>query len=117
VAAGVIAPAGQLRPVGSALVRLTPTCRDYHRRLLDLDGMVLHDSLALTKAIRPGIPRTTSMPLDVESPSAPRAHPWRPTARPPSTARRPRKPAGALTRSEAAAIVSATGTGNIKPDR
>jgi pyrimidine-specific ribonucleoside hydrolase len=53
-------------PLGKALVGLTPTYRDNYRRTLGLDGMVLHDAVALAEVVRPGILRTEPMPLEVE---------------------------------------------------
>ncbi|GDY31890.1 purine nucleosidase [Gandjariella thermophila] len=53
-------------PLGAALVGLTPSYRENYRRMLGIDGMVLHDAVALAEAVRPGILRTEPMPLSVE---------------------------------------------------
>lgn len=53
-------------PIGAALHELTPDYREYYRMALGMDGMVVHDALAVAEAIRPGILRATPHPLDVE---------------------------------------------------
>ncbi|MQA08047.1 MAG: nucleoside hydrolase [Pseudonocardiaceae bacterium] len=53
-------------PIGAALHALTPDYREYYRKALGHDGMVLHDAVAVAEAITPGILRHTPYPLDVE---------------------------------------------------
>jgi pyrimidine-specific ribonucleoside hydrolase len=53
-------------PIGTALAGLTETYRENYRHSLGFDGMVLHDAVALAEAVRPGILRTTPMPLEVD---------------------------------------------------
>lgn len=52
--------------VGAALQGLTPAYLEYYRAALGLDGMVLHDSVAVAEALRPGLLRTEAMPVEVE---------------------------------------------------
>ena len=52
--------------VGAALVALTPDYRAHYRKALGWDGTVLHDAVAVAEAIRPGILRTETLPVDVE---------------------------------------------------
>jgi len=53
-------------PRGSTLVALTAAYRDYYRRALGRDGTVIHDAVAVAEAIRPGLLKTTSLPMDVD---------------------------------------------------
>lgn len=54
-------------PIGAALHALTPDYREHYRRILGWDGIVVHDAVALAEAIQPGILRTESWPLSVET--------------------------------------------------
>ncbi|WP_199433513.1 nucleoside hydrolase [Qaidamihabitans albus] len=60
---GTLAASG---PVGAALDALTPDYLDHYRKALGWDGVVLHDAVALAEAIRPGILRTETFPIEVE---------------------------------------------------
>jgi pyrimidine-specific ribonucleoside hydrolase len=53
-------------PVGAALHALTPDYLSHYRRELGLDGIVLHDAVAVAEAINPGILTTETYPVDVE---------------------------------------------------
>ncbi|WP_431921329.1 nucleoside hydrolase [Amycolatopsis tucumanensis] len=53
-------------PIGAALEALTPDYLAHYRKALGWDGIVLHDAVAVAEAIRPGILRTESYPIDVE---------------------------------------------------
>ncbi|MEV6611268.1 nucleoside hydrolase [Kutzneria sp. NPDC051319] len=52
--------------VAQGLNALTPFYRATYRRILGVDGMVLHDAIALAEAISPGILRTTPYPVEVD---------------------------------------------------
>ena len=52
--------------VARALDALTPTYRTMYRQILGVDGMVLHDAIALAEAIAPGILRTTACAVEVD---------------------------------------------------
>jgi pyrimidine-specific ribonucleoside hydrolase len=52
--------------VAKGLAALTPSYRATYRRQLGIDGMVLHDAIALAEAISPGILRTTPCPVEVD---------------------------------------------------
>jgi pyrimidine-specific ribonucleoside hydrolase len=52
--------------VGRGLTTLTPSYRATYQRQLGIDGMVLHDAIALAEAISPGILRTESCPVEVD---------------------------------------------------
>lgn len=54
-------------PVGSALHTLTPDYRAHYRKALGWEGIVVHDAVAVAEAIRPGILRTESLPVSVET--------------------------------------------------
>jgi pyrimidine-specific ribonucleoside hydrolase len=52
--------------VAKGLSALTPSYRETYRRVLGLDGMVLHDAIALAEVISPGILRTTACAVEVD---------------------------------------------------
>lgn len=52
--------------IGTGLTALTPSYRATYRRELGIDGMVLHDAIALAEAVSPGILRTTPCPVEVD---------------------------------------------------
>ncbi|MTD57462.1 nucleoside hydrolase [Amycolatopsis pithecellobii] len=54
-------------PIGAALEALTPDYLASYRRSLGWDGIVLHDAVAVAEAISPGILRTESYPLEVDT--------------------------------------------------
>ncbi|TNC23351.1 nucleoside hydrolase [Amycolatopsis alkalitolerans] len=54
-------------PIGAALNALTPDYLASYRRSLGWDGIVLHDAVAVAEAIRPGILRTETYPIEVET--------------------------------------------------
>jgi len=51
---------------GATLVGLTEAYQEYYRKELGRDGMVIHDAVAVAEAVRPGLLRTTRLPVDVE---------------------------------------------------
>lgn len=51
---------------GRRLVDLTAVYREHYRRSLGRDGTVLHDAVAMAEAVRPGLLKSTPLPLDVE---------------------------------------------------
>jgi pyrimidine-specific ribonucleoside hydrolase len=53
-------------PVGSALVGLAGSYVAHYSRSLGVQGMVVHDAVAVAEAIQPGILRTESYPVDVD---------------------------------------------------
>jgi pyrimidine-specific ribonucleoside hydrolase len=53
-------------PTGSALVDLTAAYRSHYRQALGREGIVIHDAVAVAEAVRPGLLRTTAMPVDVD---------------------------------------------------
>ncbi|WP_116102836.1 nucleoside hydrolase [Amycolatopsis thermalba] len=53
-------------PIGAALEALTPDYVAHYRKALGWDGVVLHDAVAVAEAIRPGILRTETYPVEVE---------------------------------------------------
>jgi pyrimidine-specific ribonucleoside hydrolase len=53
--------------IGAALEALTPDYLASYRRSLGWDGIVLHDAVAVAEAISPGILRTESYPIEVET--------------------------------------------------
>ncbi|MGI6875757.1 nucleoside hydrolase [Amycolatopsis sp. 3B14] len=53
-------------PIGTALEALTPDYLAHYRKALGWDGIVLHDAVAVAEAIRPGILKTASYPIEVE---------------------------------------------------
>ncbi|MFC4004716.1 nucleoside hydrolase [Prauserella oleivorans] len=53
-------------PVGAALDALTPDYLAHYREALGFDGMAVHDAVAVAEAIRPGILRTDTAPVQVE---------------------------------------------------
>ncbi|WP_236794865.1 nucleoside hydrolase [Amycolatopsis sp. GM8] len=54
-------------PIGAALEALTPDYLASYRRALGWDGIVLHDAVAVAEAISPGILRTESYPIEVDT--------------------------------------------------
>jgi pyrimidine-specific ribonucleoside hydrolase len=60
---GKLAAAG---PIGAALDSLTPDYLATYRDTLGWDGIVLHDAVAVAEAIRPGLLRTESFPIDID---------------------------------------------------
>ncbi|TDV54066.1 nucleoside hydrolase [Actinophytocola oryzae] len=52
--------------VGETLVRMSGTYREHYQQALGRDGIVIHDAVAVAEAVRPGILRTTRMPVDVD---------------------------------------------------
>jgi pyrimidine-specific ribonucleoside hydrolase len=53
-------------PLGDTLVKLSATYRSHYRLSLGYDGVVIHDAVAVAEAIRPGLLRTTRMPVEVD---------------------------------------------------
>jgi pyrimidine-specific ribonucleoside hydrolase len=53
--------------LGAALAALTPDYLAHYRKALGWEGMVLHDAVAVAEALRPGILRTESLPVSVET--------------------------------------------------
>ena len=53
-------------PLGDTLVRLSASYRSHYRQSLGHDGVVIHDAVAVAEAIRPGLLRTTRMPVEVD---------------------------------------------------
>ena len=58
-----LAASGRL---GDTLVTLSASYRSHYRQSLGHDGVVLHDAVAVAEAIRPGLLRTTRMPVEVD---------------------------------------------------
>jgi pyrimidine-specific ribonucleoside hydrolase len=52
--------------LGDTLVTLSASYRSHYRQSLGHDGVVLHDAVAVAEAIRPGLLRTTRMPVEVD---------------------------------------------------
>lgn len=52
-------------PRGATLVALSASYRAHYQRSLGFDGIVIHDAVAVAEAVRPGLLRTTRMPVDV----------------------------------------------------
>ncbi|EWC61881.1 Inosine-uridine preferring nucleoside hydrolase [Actinokineospora spheciospongiae] len=59
-------------PLGAALEPLTEVYRAHYRQILGYDGTVIHDAVAVAEAIRPGILRTTPIPVHVDTAFGPR---------------------------------------------
>jgi pyrimidine-specific ribonucleoside hydrolase len=53
-------------PLGDTLVKLSASYRSHYRLSLGHDGVVIHDAVAVAEAIRPGLLRTTRMPVEVD---------------------------------------------------
>lgn len=53
-------------PIGAALRGLTPDYLEHYTKALGTPGVVLHDTVAVLEAIRPGTLVTQAMPLDVD---------------------------------------------------
>lgn len=53
-------------PRGATLVKLTAAYRSHYKLSLGHDGAVIHDAVAVAEAIRPGLLRTTAMPVEVD---------------------------------------------------
>jgi inosine-uridine nucleoside N-ribohydrolase len=51
---------------GATLVGLTEAYQEYYRKALGREAMVIHDAVAVAEAVRPGLLRTTRLPVDVE---------------------------------------------------
>ena len=78
-------------PIGQALNSFTPDYLAHYRQVLGYEGIVMHDAVAVAEAIRPGILRTETYPVDIDSGHGPtrgmtivdrRAVPNRSTGRP-----------------------------------
>ncbi|MGW4396764.1 nucleoside hydrolase [Amycolatopsis nivea] len=78
-------------PVGHALNSFTPDYLAHYRQVLGYEGIVMHDAVAVAEAIRPGILRTETHPVDIDAGLGPtrgmtivdrRAVPNRSTGRP-----------------------------------
>ncbi|ATY10169.1 nucleoside hydrolase [Amycolatopsis sp. AA4] len=78
-------------PIGQALDSFTPDYLAHYRQVLGYEGIVMHDAVAVAEAIRPGILRTETYPVDIDSGVGPtrgmtivdrRAVPTRSTGRP-----------------------------------
>lgn len=54
-------------PIGAALNALTPDYLAHYRKALGWNGMAVHDAVAVAEAISPGILRTESVPVSVET--------------------------------------------------
>lgn len=54
-------------PIGAALEALTPAYLAHYRKALGRDAMALHDAVAVAEAISPGLLRTESVPVAVET--------------------------------------------------
>ena len=54
-------------PLGQALNGFTPDYLAHYRQVLGYEGIVMHDAVAVSEAIRPGILRTETYPVDVDS--------------------------------------------------
>lgn len=53
-------------PLGATLEKLTASYQKLYRDELGLDGIVLHDAVAVAEAIKPGLLRTESYPIEVD---------------------------------------------------
>jgi pyrimidine-specific ribonucleoside hydrolase len=53
-------------PRGATLVKLTAAYRSHYKLSLGHDGAVIHDAVAVAEAIRPGLLRTTAIPVEVD---------------------------------------------------
>ena len=53
-------------PVGAALEGLTPDYLASYRKSLGIDGIAVHDAVAVAEAINPGILRTKEYPIEVD---------------------------------------------------
>ncbi|NKQ54804.1 nucleoside hydrolase [Amycolatopsis sp. K13G38] len=54
-------------PVGAALERLTPDYLASYRKSLGIDGIAVHDAVAVAEAISPGILRVEDYPIEVDT--------------------------------------------------
>jgi len=77
-------------PLGQTLNGFTPDYLAHYRQVLGYEGIVLHDAVAVAEAIRPGLLRTETYSVDVDSAAGPthgmtvvdrRAVPTAPTGR------------------------------------
>ncbi|MFD7653135.1 nucleoside hydrolase [Actinosynnema sp. NPDC059797] len=66
VGAEWLAELARTSATGAALVGLTGEYLDTYRRILGLDGIVVHDAVAVAEAIRPGILAATPFAADVD---------------------------------------------------
>jgi pyrimidine-specific ribonucleoside hydrolase len=57
--------------VGEKLHALTASYRDYYFRATGLDGILVHDAIAVAEAVKPGLLTTRPHPLDVDCSSGP----------------------------------------------
>jgi pyrimidine-specific ribonucleoside hydrolase len=53
-------------PRAATLVGLSAVYRTHYKNALGREGMVIHDAVAVAEAVRPGILRTTAMPVEVD---------------------------------------------------
>ncbi|MFD2494904.1 nucleoside hydrolase [Amycolatopsis jiangsuensis] len=58
-------------PLGRTLEAFTPEYRAHYQQVLGYDGMVVHDAVAVAEAIRPGLLRTETYPVHVDTSSGP----------------------------------------------
>ncbi|WP_020661917.1 nucleoside hydrolase [Amycolatopsis benzoatilytica] len=58
-------------PVGQALNGFTPDYLAHYRQVLGYEGIVMHDAVAVAEAIRPGLLRTETHPVNVDSTPGP----------------------------------------------
>lgn len=58
-------------PVGEKLNALTASYRDYYYRATGLDGILVHDAIAVAEAVDPGVLTTRSHLLDVDCSTGP----------------------------------------------
>ncbi|MDT8915715.1 nucleoside hydrolase [Amycolatopsis sp. PS_44_ISF1] len=58
-------------PIGKALDALTPDYLAHYRRVLGYDGIVMHDAVAVAEAINPGLLRTETYPVNVDTSAGP----------------------------------------------
>lgn len=66
VDAAWLAKLGAAGPVGAALNALTPDYVASYQKVLGFEGMAMHDAVAVAEAIRPGILRTESFPIEID---------------------------------------------------
>ncbi|QRP44582.1 nucleoside hydrolase [Amycolatopsis sp. FDAARGOS 1241] len=58
-------------PLGHTLEGLTPAYVAHYRQVLGFEGMVMHDAVAVAEAISPGLLRTETYPVTVDTTSGP----------------------------------------------
>lgn len=54
-------------PLGETLTALTGSYRAHYSELMNFDGMVIHDAVAVAEAMSPGILKTERLPIRVET--------------------------------------------------